>query len=73
MRQRIFAKVHELCYVVHPDYTKIYHDLREIYWWNGIKKDMANFMAKCMVCHKVKVEHMRLGGLYQGIELPEWK
>lgn len=48
---------------------KMYHDLKEIHWWNNMKRNVANFMAKYMVCQLVKVEHLRLGRLPQEIEL----
>ncbi|KAH0784113.1 hypothetical protein KY290_003711 [Solanum tuberosum] len=41
--------------------------------WNGMKKDIVEFVAKCPNCQQVKVEHQRPGGLAQRIELPEWK
>ncbi|WMV46470.1 hypothetical protein MTR67_039855 [Solanum verrucosum] len=30
----------------------MYHDLREVYWWNGMKKDIAEFVAKCLNCQQ---------------------
>ncbi|KAH0691243.1 hypothetical protein KY285_018431 [Solanum tuberosum] len=58
---------------IHPGSTKMYRDLREVYWWNDMKKGIAEFVAKCPNCQQVKVEHQRPGGLAQNIELPEWK
>ena len=51
----------------------MYRDLVVVYWREGMKKDIAEFVAKCSNCHQVKVEHQRPGGLYQVIELLEWK
>ena len=50
LRQRVLAETHESRYVVHPGSTKMYHDLKEIYWWNGMKRDVVDFIAKFMVC-----------------------
>ncbi|WMV25170.1 hypothetical protein MTR67_018555 [Solanum verrucosum] len=41
--------------------TKMYRDLREIYWWNRMKKDIVEFVAKCPNCQQVKVEHQKPG------------
>lgn len=68
-----FAEAYELRYKVHPCLMNMYHDLKEIYWWNNMKQDVANFMAKGIVCQQVNVEHLRPGGLPQEIELPVWK
>ncbi|XP_070025018.1 uncharacterized protein [Nicotiana sylvestris] len=51
----------------------MYHDLKEVYWWNNMKRDVADFVAKCLNCQQVKAEHQRPGGLLQSIEIPMWK
>lgn len=48
--KRILTKEHKLCYVVHLDLMKMHYHLKVMYWWNGMKRDMAKFLAKCMVC-----------------------
>ena len=50
LRQRIMAEAHSARYSIHPGATKMYHDLREIYWWNDIKKDIVKFVEKCTTC-----------------------
>ena len=66
-------EAHSSRYSIHSNSTKMCHDLREIYWWNGIKKGIAKFVSKCPNCHQVIVEHQRPGGLAPNIELLEWK
>ncbi|WMV42357.1 hypothetical protein MTR67_035742 [Solanum verrucosum] len=39
----------------------MYRDLREVYWWSIMKKGIAEFVAKCLNCQQVKVEHQRPG------------
>ncbi|GJW47299.1 putative reverse transcriptase domain-containing protein [Tanacetum coccineum] len=51
----------------------MYYDLKDRYWWPGIKKDMAMYVSKCLTCLKVKAEHQRPSGLLQQPEIPEWK
>ncbi|XP_070010155.1 uncharacterized protein [Nicotiana sylvestris] len=48
---------------------KMHHDLKEVYWWNNMKKNVADFVAKCLNCHQVKAEHQRPHGLAQSIEI----
>ncbi|KAL5572458.1 hypothetical protein UlMin_022055 [Ulmus minor] len=38
-----------------------------------MKKDVAKFVEKCLICQKVKAEHQRPAGELQPIEIPEWK
>ncbi|XP_070004323.1 uncharacterized protein [Nicotiana sylvestris] len=63
LRERIMVEAHTSKYSVHLDSTKMYHYLKEIYWWNNMKKDVANFVEKCPSCQQVKAEHQRPGGL----------
>ncbi|KAL0361723.1 UNVERIFIED_CONTAM: hypothetical protein Sradi_3856800 [Sesamum radiatum] len=32
-------------------------DLRPYYWWPTMKKDVAEFVARCLTCQQVKAEH----------------
>ncbi|GKF37103.1 putative reverse transcriptase domain-containing protein [Tanacetum coccineum] len=60
-------------YSVHPGADKMYHELRNMYWWPGMKRDIATYVSKCLTCAKVKAEHQRPSGLLQQPEIPEWK
>ena len=37
----------------------MYHDIKATYWWNGLKKDVAKFIALCLTYQQVKLEHQR--------------
>ncbi|KAF3673248.1 hypothetical protein FXO38_05721 [Capsicum annuum] len=67
LQEIILDEAHDSRYVVHPCSAKMYHDLKEIYWWKGMKRDVTYFVAKCMVCQQVNSEHMRPEGIYQQI------
>ena len=41
LRQRILNEAHRTRYIVHPGATKMYRDLREVYWWSGLKMSVA--------------------------------
>ncbi|CAN4128319.1 unnamed protein product [Withania somnifera] len=51
----------------------MYRDPRRLYWWNGMKKDIADHVSKCLNIGQVKYEHRRPGGLMQRLPIPEWK
>ncbi|GJU73112.1 putative nucleotidyltransferase, ribonuclease H [Tanacetum coccineum] len=44
-----------------------------LYWWPRMKKDIAEYVSKCLTCLKVKAEHQRPSGLLQQPEIPIWK
>ncbi|GJS67425.1 putative reverse transcriptase domain-containing protein [Tanacetum coccineum] len=73
VRTLIMDKAHKSKYSVHPGADKMYYDLRDRYWWPGMKKDIAEYVSKCLTYLKVKVEHQRPSGLLQQPEIPVWK
>ncbi|GJT30033.1 putative nucleotidyltransferase, ribonuclease H [Tanacetum coccineum] len=73
VRMVILNEAHKSKYSVHPGADKMYHDLRDIYWWPGMKRDIAIYVSKCLTCAKVRAEHQRPSGLLQQPEIPEWK
>ena len=50
----------------------MYRDLREVYWWDGMKRDIVDFVSKCPDCQQIKVEHQKPGGITQDIDIPTW-
>jgi hypothetical protein len=71
--ETILKEAHDSDYSIHPGSTKMYQDLKQKYWWYGLKRDVAAHVAMCDVCQRVKVEHQRLAGLLHPLKVPEWK
>ncbi|GKB03240.1 putative reverse transcriptase domain-containing protein, partial [Tanacetum coccineum] len=69
----ITDEAHKSRYFVHSGADKRYYNLRNRYWWPGMKKDIAEYVSRCLICLKVKTEHQRPSGLLQQPEIPEWK
>ena len=49
LRKLIMEEAHCLVYVMHPGSTKIYRTIKEKYWWSGMKKNIADFVLRCLV------------------------
>ncbi|GJW14297.1 putative reverse transcriptase domain-containing protein [Tanacetum coccineum] len=60
VRTVIMDEAHKSRYSIHPGADKMYYDLRDMYWWPGMKRDIATYVSKCLTCAKVKAEHQRL-------------
>ncbi|XP_070049896.1 uncharacterized protein [Nicotiana tomentosiformis] len=73
LRENIMIEIHQSRYSIHPGSSKMYHDVKEQYWWDNMKKSIAKFVAQCPNCQQVKIEHHKLGGLIQNIDIPTWK
>ena len=71
LRQRILQEAHYAPYSVHLGATKMNHDIKTTYWWSGLKKEVAKFVASCLTCQQVKIEHQKSTGLLQEMPLPE--
>jgi hypothetical protein len=71
--QMILKESHDSTYPIHPERTMMYHDLKEKYWWIGLKRDVAAHVAHCDICQRVKVEHQRPVGLLQHLKVPKWR
>ena len=63
LRTRIIAEAHGSKFFIHPGSTKMYHDLNHIYWWDGMKKDIADYVAKFPNYQQVKAEPPNPGSL----------
>ncbi|KAJ9548914.1 hypothetical protein OSB04_021457 [Centaurea solstitialis] len=46
LRKKILVEAHKSKYSVHPGTNKMYHGLRQSYWWLGMKKDIAYFVER---------------------------
>nr|GFC80835.1 retrotransposon protein, putative, Ty3-gypsy subclass [Tanacetum cinerariifolium] len=38
-----------------------------------MKRDVATFVARCLICQQVKIEHQQASGLLQQLDIPIWK
>ena len=66
-------EAHFSAYSIHPGSAKMYHNLKDTYWWNGMKRDIADFVSKCLTCQQVKLEHQRPSRMLQQLPILEWK
>ncbi|GMI80596.1 hypothetical protein HRI_001728900 [Hibiscus trionum] len=73
LRRTILTEAHSSPFAMHPGSTKMYRDLKDGYYWVGLKKDVVEYVGKCMVCQRVKAEHQFPSGLLQPLRIPEWK
>ncbi|PKA63075.1 hypothetical protein AXF42_Ash007871 [Apostasia shenzhenica] len=73
IRQLLLREAHYSKFSVHPGGNKMYQGLKQMVWWPGLKKDVAEFVSKCLTCQQVKGEHQRPSGMLQPLSIPMWK
>ena len=59
LRKAIMEEANCSTYAMHPDSTKMYRTIKKNYWWLNMKRDIPEFVSKCLVCQQVKVEHQK--------------
>ena len=68
LKKAILDEAHSGSFSIHPGSTKMYQDLKMSFWWSGMKRDVTDFVTKCMVCQRVKAEHQVPSRLLQPLE-----
>ncbi|KAK1627802.1 hypothetical protein QYE76_002117 [Lolium multiflorum] len=59
LKQVILQEAHDTLYSIHPGGTKMYQDLKEQFWWHGMKREIGSYIAKCDICHESREQHRR--------------
>ncbi|XP_073033793.1 uncharacterized protein [Primulina eburnea] len=72
LKESILREAHCSRHSIHPGIRKMYHILKSHYWWEGMKKEISDFVARCLTCQQVKAERMRPGGMLHSLEVPQW-
>jgi hypothetical protein len=57
IRELILKEAHETAYSIHPGSEKMYQDLKKKFWWYGMKREIAEHVAMCDSCRRIKAEH----------------
>jgi hypothetical protein len=50
LKKKILHEAHTLRYSIHPGSTKMYHDLRQQFWWTRMKRETARYVLECDTC-----------------------
>jgi hypothetical protein len=59
----ILKEAHETAYSIHPGSEKMFQDLKKRFWWYDMKREIAEYVAICDSCQRIKAEHHRPVGL----------
>ena len=73
LKKKLMYESHNTIFTMHPGGNKMYQDLKQYYWWPGMKKDIAEYVSKCLTCQQVKVKHQVSSGLLNPILIAQWR
>ena len=72
-KQKLLFEAHNTVFTMHPGGNKMYQDLKQFYRWKGMKRDVTEYVSKCLTCQQVDVEHQVPTGLLNPLPIPQWK
>ena len=73
LMRAVLEEAHHSRMTIHPGGDKMYRDMRRVFYWSGMKKSVAEFVSKCLMCQRVKAEQKKPAGLLLPLDVPEWK
>ncbi|KAL0539541.1 hypothetical protein IC582_023756 [Cucumis melo] len=73
VKTELLTEAHSSPFTMHPRSTKMYQDLRSVYWWRNMKREVEDFVSRCLVCQQVKAPRQQPAGLLQPLSVPGWK
>ncbi|KAL0536730.1 hypothetical protein IC582_025690 [Cucumis melo] len=71
VKTELLSKAHSSPFSMHPGSTKMYQNLKRVYWWRNMKREVAEFVSRCLVCQQVKAPRQKPAGLLQPLSIPE--
>jgi hypothetical protein len=71
LKKKILDEAHTSRYTIHPSSTKMYHDLRQQFWWTGMNCEIAHYVSECETCWKVKADYTKPRGLLQPLSISD--
>jgi hypothetical protein len=51
----------------------MYQDLKQIFWWTRMKREIAKYVSECDICQRVKASHLKTAAILQPLSIPSWK
>jgi hypothetical protein len=73
LKKKNLDEAHTSRFFIHPETTKMYHDLRQQFWWTIMKCEAARYVSECDTYRKVKADYMKPRGLLQLLSILDWK
>jgi hypothetical protein len=73
LRRKILDKARLTKFSMHPGSDKMYHNLKPLYWWTTIKREITKYVSECDTCQRIKASHLKSVGALQALSIPSRK
>jgi hypothetical protein len=69
LKRFMMDELQKKTYTSHHGYQKMIIATKKLFYWPGLKKDIVDYLAKCLECRQVKAEHRHPAGLLQPLTI----
>jgi hypothetical protein len=73
LRRKILDEAHLSKFSMHPRSNKMYHDLKPLYLWTRMKREIAKYVTECDTCQRIKASHLKSARALQPLSIPSWE
>jgi len=73
LRDTILKEAHKAIYCAHPEVKKMYTNTKKLFFWSGMKRDIVQFVTRCLKCQQINANHCHPAGLLQPHDIPMTK
>jgi hypothetical protein len=73
LRKKILDEAHLSKFSMHLGSNKMYHDLRPLYCWTRMKREISKYVSESNTCQRIKASHLKTPGNLQPFPIPSWK
>jgi hypothetical protein len=70
LKKILLDEAHLSKFSMHPGSTKMYHDLKPLYWWTRMKREIAKYVSECDTCQRIKASHLKSASALQPLSIP---
>jgi hypothetical protein len=73
LKKKILDEAHLSKFSMHLGSTKMYHDLKPLYWWTRMKREITQYVSEGDTFQRIKASHLKSAGALQPLSIPSWK
>lgn len=70
LRTKLISVLHDSALGGHSGIMATYQRVKKAFYWQGLKRDVEDFVKQCCICQKAKSEHVHPAGLLQPLPIP---
>ena len=70
LKKKLLFEAHNTVFPMHLGGNKMYQNLKQQYWWKGMKRYVTEYVSNYLMCQQVKAKHQVPTGLLNPLPIP---